>query len=254
MDIPTTGNLAGVKPGSKDCGDCPIRRQAICSRCQQDELLLLEKMKTYRTFQKGEMIAYTGEEMSHVGTLVTGIASVSQGMEDGRRQIMGMLLPSDFVGRPGRRTAQYDIVAASEVIMCRFEISAFERLLAESPALGPRLLEMTMDELDAAREWMLLLGRKSAREKIATLIYMIAVKSRALSGETAVSNFQFTLPLTRETLADYLGLTIETVSRQLTALRKDNVIAIQGQRQVTIPDFRLLLDETGDDYSGNVLP
>jgi len=254
MDAMTTTSLTGVKPGSKDCGDCPIRRQAICSRCQQDELLLLDKMKTYRTFQKGEMIAYAGQQISHVGTLVTGIASIAQGMEDGRRQIMGMLLPSDFVGRPGRRTAQYDIVAASEVVMCRFEITAFEQLLAQSPSLGPRLLEMTMDELDAAREWMLLLGRKSAREKIATLIYMIAAKSRALSGATPHGKFEFTLPLTRETLADYLGLTVETVSRQLTALRKDNVIAIQGQRQVTIMDFRLLLDETGDDYSGNVLP
>jgi len=141
----TTADLTGVKPGSKDCGDCPIRRQAICSRCQHDELLLLDKMKTYRTFQKGEMIAYAGEDMCYVGTLVTGIAAISQGLEDGRRQIMGMLLPSDFVGRPGRRTTHYDIVAASEVVMCRFEINAFERLLAESPALGPRLLEMTMD-------------------------------------------------------------------------------------------------------------
>jgi CRP/FNR family transcriptional regulator len=250
----TTADLTGVKPGSKDCGDCPIRRQAICSRCQHDELLLLDKMKTYRTFQKGEMIAYAGEDMCYVGTLVTGIASISQGLEDGRRQIMGMLLPSDFVGRPGRRTTHYDIVAASEVVMCRFEINAFERLLAESPALGPRLLEMTMDELDAAREWMLLLGRKSAREKIATLICMIATKSRSLSGMTTDGSFEFTMPLTRETMADYLGLTIETVSRQLTALRKDHVIAIKGQRQITIPDFRLLLDETGDDYSGNVLP
>lgn len=254
MDAMTTTSLTGVKPGSKHCGDCPIRRQAICSRCQQNELLLLDKMKTYRTFQKGEMIAYAGQQISHVGTLVTGIASIAQGMEDGRRQIMGMLLPSDFVGRPGRRTAQYDIVAASEVVMCRFEITAFEQLLAQSQSLGPRLLEVTMDELDAAREWMLLLGRKSAREKIATLIYMIAAKSRALSGATPHGEFEFTLPLTRETLADYLGLTVETVSRQLTALRKDNVIAIQGQRQVTIMDFRLLLDETGDDYSGNVLP
>jgi len=211
-------------------------------------------MKTYRTYAKGEMITYAGAEISHVGTLVKGVASISQGLDDGRRQIMGILLPSDFIGRPGRRTAQYDITAASEVVMCRFEITAFERLLAASPALGPRLLEMTMDELDAAREWMLLLGRKSAREKIATLIAMIALKSRSLAGGDVNDAFDFALPLTRETLADYLGLTIETVSRQITALRKDEVISIKGQRQITIPDFRRLLDETGDDYSGNVLP
>ena len=137
--------------------------------------------------------------------------------------------------------------------MCRFAINAFEKMLGESPALGPRLLEMTLDELDAAREWMLLLGRKSARERIATLLYMIATRSRSLHPDQDNVNFRFELPLTRETLADYLGLTIETVSRQFTALRKDRIIELQGQRQVTIPDFRRLLDETGDDYSGSVL-
>jgi len=247
-------NLTGVKPVSKNCGDCPIQRQAICSRCGSDELLVLEKMKTYRTYEKGEMITYSGAPVTHVGTLVSGVASISQGLDDGRRQIMGILLPSDFVGRPGASEAHYDITAASEVVMCRFEIRAFERLLATSPALAPRLLEMTMDELDAAREWMLLLGRKSAREKIATLIYMIALKTRSLSGASAGEAFAFMLPLTRETLADYLGLTIETVSRQISALRRDGVVSLAGQREILIPDFRRLLDETGDDYSGNVLP
>ena len=236
-----------------DCGDCPIRRQAICARCNIDELEALNAIKTYRTFAKGETICYAGETITHVGTLVTGIAAISQGLEDGRRQIMGILLPSDFVGRPGRLVSQYDIVAASEVVMCRFKIGAFESMLAESPALGPRLLEMTLDELDAAREWMLLLGRKSARERIATLLFMIATKNRTLRELDDQTKFTFELPLTRETLADYLGLTIETVSRQFTALRKDKVIELQGQRQVTVPDFHRLLDETGDDYSGNVL-
>jgi len=237
----------------RDCGTCPIRHQAICARCNNEELARLDAMKTYRTFAKGETISYAGERITHVGTLVTGVASISQGLEDGRRQIMGILLPSDFVGRPGRPVSQYDVVAASEVVMCRFALGAFETMLAESPALGPRLLEMTLDELDAAREWMLLLGRKSARERIATLLYMIATKSRSMRPGESRTNFQFELPLTRETLADYLGLTIETVSRQFTALRKGGIIELQGQRQITIPDFHRLLDETGDDFSGNVL-
>ncbi len=99
--------------------------------------------------------------------------------------------------------------------------------MAESPALGPRLLEMTLDELDAAREWMLVLSRKSARERIATLLYLIATRSRTLRESDGQTNFTFELPLTRETLADYLGLTIETVSRQFTALRKDKVIELK---------------------------
>jgi CRP/FNR family transcriptional regulator len=195
-----------------------------------------------------------GEPMRHVGSLVSGVASISQALEDGRRQIMGVLLPSDFIGRPGRRQAQYDITAASEVVICRFEITAFENMLRVSPSLGPRLLEMTMDELDAVRDWMLLLGRKSAREKVATLIYHFAAKNRLLSGELDHQSWHFMLPLTREALADYLGLTIETVSRQMSALKKAGVIALQGQRVIVIPDFRLLQAETGDECNNDQLP
>lgn len=237
------------------CGQCPIRHQAICSRCLPEELAVLDQMKTYRTYAKGEMITYTGAPINHVGTLVSGMASISQSLEDGRRQIMGILLPSDFIGRPGARVAQYDITASTEVTMCRFEINAFEDMLATSPTLGPRLLEMTMDELDAAREWMLLLGRKSAREKIATVLSMIAVKNKSLAGHDADNDvLDFILPLTRETLADYLGLTIETVSRQFTALRQDGVISVKGQRHITIHDYRRLLVEAGDSYRGAFSP
>jgi CRP/FNR family transcriptional regulator len=109
---------------------------------------------------------------------------------------------------------------------------------------------MTLDELDAAREWMLLLGRKSARERIATLLYLIATRSRSLGDVGDQANFTFELPLTRETLADYLGLTIETVSRQFTGLRKDKVIDLEGQRQVRVPDFPKLYAETGDHPDG----
>ena len=241
-----------AKPGGadlalRDCGDCPIRRQAVCSRCQADELETLDRMKSYRTYAKGQPIASAGGEVRHVGTLVSGVASISQDLEDGRRQVMGVLLPSDFVGRPGARTAIYDVTAVSEVVMCRFEIAAFERLLESSPTIGPRLLEMTMDELDAARQWMLLLGRKTAREKIATLLHMVAVRSMALEGSGGGGRIEFTLPLTRATIADYLGLTIETVSRQITALRRDGVVGTRGRNMVVVPDPGRLLEETGGD-------
>jgi CRP/FNR family transcriptional regulator len=115
--------------------------------------------------------------------------------------------------------------------------------------VAQRLLEMTLDELDAAREWMLLLGRKTAREKIASLLALLARRDAAAKGRGGVV---FDLPLTREEMADYLGLTLETVSRQMTALRKDGVIALDGTRHVRVADFDRLLDETGDDTDGDV--
>lgn len=97
-----------------------------------------------------------------------------------------------------------------DVVLCCFESHAFERLLSESRTLEPRLLELTMDELDAMHEWTVLLGRKSARERIATLNYRFAPKSNFLSGKPVDAPFDFRLPLKQSILADYLGLTKET--------------------------------------------
>ena len=114
------------------------------------------------------------------------------------------------------------------------------------------LLEMTLDELDAAREWMLLLGRKTAREKIASLLVILARRDAALRAQGAATRASFDLPLTREAMADYLGLTLETVSRQISALKRDGVIGLVGTRRVDVPDMRRLIDEAGDDSHGGM--
>ncbi|MEY4696031.1 MAG: hypothetical protein RIT14_459 [Pseudomonadota bacterium] len=238
---------------SQDCGDCPIRHRAVCARCETDELQKLEQIKYYRSFEAGQTIIWSGDRMDFVASVVTGIATLTQTMEDGRRQMVGLLLPSDFVGRPGRATAAYDVTATTDLVMCCFRKKPFEDMMQSTPHIAQRLLEMTLDELDAAREWMLLLGRKTAREKIASLIAIIARRDASLKLRSAKGALVFDLPLTREEMADYLGLTLETVSRQVSALKRDGVITLEGKRHVIIPDFDLLMEETGDDSDGGFL-
>ena len=108
-------------------------------------------------------------------------------------------------------------------------------------------MEMTLDELDAAREWMLVLGRKTAREKIASLLSIIARREASLAERPAQNGASFDLPLTREAMADYLGLTLETVSRQISALKRDGVIEMKGKRQITVPVSDALVAESGDE-------
>ena len=237
----------------QQCGDCPIRHRAVCARCESDELAVLEQIKYYRSSQAGQTIIWSGDRMAFVGSVVTGIATLTQTMEDGRRQMVGLLLPSDFVGRPGRATAAFDVTATTDVVMCCFRKKPFEDMMAATPHIAQRLLEMTLDELDAAREWMLVLGRKTAREKIASLISIIARREAALRVRARKGMLSVDLPLTREEMADYLGLTLETVSRQISALKKDGVIALEGNRHVTIPDLDRLLEEAGDDGDGGML-
>nr|WP_303645109.1 Crp/Fnr family transcriptional regulator [Tropicimonas marinistellae] len=236
-----------------DCGNCPIRHRAVCARCDATELDQLEEMKYYRTFEAGQTIAWTGDKLDFVATVVSGIATLSQTLEDGRTQMVGLLLPSDFMGRPGREMATYDVTATTEVVMCCFRRRPFEDLMRSTPHIAQRLLEMTLDELDAAREWMLLLGRKTAREKIASLLAIIARRNATLKFGQAQGPMEFDLPLTREAMADYLGLTLETVSRQVSALKREGVIELAGKRHVSVPDFDRLMLETGDDTDGGML-
>jgi CRP/FNR family transcriptional regulator len=242
-----------VAPKVRDCQDCPIRHRAVCARCDTQELALLEDIKYYRSFSAGQTIMWAGDRMDFVASVVSGVASLTQTMEDGRTQMVGLLLPSDFVGRPGRDRAAYTVGATTDLVMCCFRRKPFEQMIEKTPHIAHRLLEMTLDELDAAREWMLVLGRKTAREKIASLLSIIARRDAMLSKSVQSSSFAFDLPLTREAMSDYLGLTLETVSRQMSALKKDGAIRLEGKRRIVIPDMDRLLEEAGDDSDGGFL-
>ncbi len=236
------------------CADCAIRHRAVCALCGPEHLDELNRIKSYRRYQPGDPIAWAGEQSKTVGSVVEGVAMLSSTLADGRRQMVGLLLPSDFLGRPGRGRSAYDVVAVTAVTLCLFQRTEFERLVARTPQLERRLLEMTLDELDSAREWMLLLGRKTAREKIASLFVIMARRDAELHRSTAGDGIEFPLYITREAMADYLGLTIETVSRQISALRREGIIELRENRMIHVPDLVRLIDESGDDADGGVLP
>lgn len=227
------------------CSECPIRHRAVCSRCDTDELAVLEKIKIYRSFKAGEQILWRGEAMDYVASVVSGVATLGKTLEDGRTQMVGLLLPSDFIGRPGRAAVEFDVTAVSDVTLCCFERIPFERLLIATPRIAQRLVEIALDELDAAREWMLLLGRKTAREKIATFIEMLVQRNSIDHGITPA--LTLTLPLTREEIANYLGLTLETVSRQLSALKSENILHFKDRRHFEVMDLAALRVISGDD-------
>ncbi len=232
------------------CSDCPIRHRAVCSRCDGDELLQLEAMKSYRSYKAGDVILWRGEPLEFVASVVSGVANLSKTLEDGRTQMVGLLLPSDFIGRPGRTQVEFDVTATTDVTLCRFARVPFERLIEETPHVAQRLMELALDELDAARGWMILLGRKTAREKIATFLDLLA--SRADFDRTS-GKITLDMPMTRDQIANFLGLTLETVSRQLNALKKDGIIAFSGRRELDVIDIAALREATGDDADGGMI-
>ncbi len=239
--------MVAVVERASQCQSCPIRHRAVCASCDADELAMLEAMKYYRTYEAGQPIVWRGDRLEFVASVVSGTATIEQLAEDGRRQTLGLLLPSDFLGRPGREIALYDVSAVTEVTLCCFRRVQFEKLVTETPHVAQRLLEMALDELDAARDWMFLLGRKTAREKIATFLLLIERRTRAPGLDLNFGPAQIELPLTRDAMASYLGLTLETVSRQISGLKKEGLISLTGNRLVTIPDVNALKAEAGED-------
>lgn len=235
------------------CADCNIRYRAVCSTCDNDELSKLEDIKYYRTYDAGQPIMFEGDEMHFVASVVTGAATLSRTLPDGRVQMVGLMLPSDFIGRPGRETVDFDVTAIQSVTLCCFRRKPFEKIVATTPHIGQRLLEMTLDELDVAREWMMLLGRKTARERITFLLALIARRTADLNLAKVADGLEFEMPMSREAMSNYLGMTIETVSRQMTALRKEGIIILTGTREIKIPDMARLKAQTGDEITPGAL-
>ncbi|KQX17907.1 MULTISPECIES: Crp/Fnr family transcriptional regulator [unclassified Sphingomonas] len=222
-EAPVAGRAASL-PSS--CADCRVRASAICCALDDSGLTALSRLGRRITLTAGQALLWEGGEAVTVGNVLSGILKLSTMTGDGREQIVGIVYPSDFIGRPFGKDSPHSVTALTDASLCVFGRSAFDRFAREHEAIGHALLERTLAELDRARHWMLLLGRKAAGERVASLIVEIA--DRAGGGPSVE------LPLSRQQMADVLGLTIETVSRSLTRLKRAGIISLPGLRRLTI--------------------
>lgn len=250
--MPPSAQVPDLFGTPEKCSTCPIRHRAVCSYSTPAELVKLDEAKFYRDYEPGQEIVGEGEAIKALGSVVEGVVALHKTLEDGRRQMVGLLFASDFIGRPLRPIAPYDAVAVTPVRMCLFHRKQFEAILSENHSLERRLLEMTLDELDAAREWMLLLGRKTAAEKLASFLLILGRRAALLKKQPAQNGLNVAIPLTREAIAEFLGLTIETVSRQFTQLRKQGLIELPDKRSVTFADLRGLRELAGDEPDDDI--
>jgi CRP/FNR family transcriptional regulator len=204
---------------------------------------LLELSRHTRVVRQGAGSELIGDDtdVTSYANVMTGVVKLTKMLEDGRQQVVGLQFAPDFLGRLYGKQSRLSAEAASDVDLCRIPKSALEAIMAANPALEHRLHEQTLRELDEARDWMVTLGRKTAGEKVASFLFLIATHIDPVAqiqrelGERG--DAEFDLPLSRADIADFLGLTIETVSRQITKLRKAGVIAVENNRKFIIPDL-----------------
>jgi CRP/FNR family transcriptional regulator, anaerobic regulatory protein len=186
----------------------------------------------------GRALFNEDEANNVVATVLAGVAKVSVSLADGRTQVVGLHFPADFIGRPFAAPVAPLTEAATDVELCCFDRSRFEALLAEHKGLEEVFVRQVTAELDAAREWMLLLGHKTAEERMASLILLCLRRFEPpdCAGHLPETELRIELPLSRTEIAQFLGLTIETVSRMLKRLSTEGVIAIESGRGIRVRD------------------
>jgi len=230
------------------CDSCVVRNRAICSALDGTEIDALNAIGRRRKLKAGESLIWEGEDSVLVANVIDGVLKLSTGTEDGREQIVGVVYPSEFIGRPFGGTTNHGVTALTDSQVCVFSRRDFDAFAREHPKLEHKLLERTLGELDRTRRWMLLLGRKSASEKLAT--FLLEMTER-LTPTTCEARFddpghqRIDLPFSRQQIADVLGLTIETVSRQFTRLKAEGIIDLPSRREVVIIDREALTAEAG---------
>jgi len=218
-----------LEPGHP-CFNCAVRELAVCGVLESAALRAFKESGPTVHHQAGETIVFEGDEAQCVYSLTSGLLRLSKLLPDGRRQIAGFLFPGDFLGITLEEDHAFTAEAIAPSTLCKFPRRHFEAFMADHPALERRLYAVAAHELAAARQQLVLLGRKTATERLASFLLMLDGRCHAARGGDAIE-----LPMSRADMADYLGLRIETVSREFSTLRASRVIQL-----VTRQSFRIL--------------
>lgn len=178
---------------------------------------------------KDEELFAEGEPAEYFYRVVSGTVRTCKLLSDGRRQIDAFHLPGDIFGIEACAEHRFSAEAVGGTTVMAYRRSSLDRLTREHPAFGEQILSSMLRNLQRAQDHMLLLGRKNAKEKIAS--FLLDLAQRLHEGD------RVELPMQRNDIADHLGLTIETVSRTLTEFARSGLIALAaGSRSISLVD------------------
>lgn len=233
VDVPTSEARA------HSCQDCDVREVSICAALRFDELDELEHLAQTQTYDPRATLFREGDDAAHVYNITKGMLRLSRLLTDGRRQVLGFVLPGEFLGLSLSDRQGFTAETVSAVEACRFERKAFIAYVEKKPHLLRSLHIATAQELALGREQMVLLGRRTAEEKVAAFLLSLRHRYRRIR----TCDVTLPLPMTRQDIADYCGLTLETVSRVFSKLAREKVILIipDGVRVIMIDRLRALV-------------
>jgi CRP/FNR family transcriptional regulator len=202
----------------------------VCAPLEDRELAEVAGISTTVELTPGEPLFDEGEPANNVFNVTAGCLKVYKLLSDGRRQVTGFLFAGDFVGLSNDANYAYSAEAVTHGSLCRFSRRKLEGVLERYPKMEKRLLSMASNELAAAQEQMLLLGRKTAKEKIASFLLMLSRRAQ----QRGLAANPVSVPMSRTDIGDYLGLTTETVSRTFTHLKTGGAIRMLSGGKVEL--------------------
>lgn len=231
--LPATGATAWR---SSDCRTCRIRAWSICSALSDEELIALDRVQRRQELSRGRPIFYEGDAADNVYILTGGMVRLVRLIADGRRQVTGFRVAGDLIGLAHTPSYAYTAEAIDAVTACRIERRAFERLCERFPRLERHLLHHVCGELAQVQEQVLTLGRRSVRERLA--IFLLSLRRRL--AEQGPADHAIRLPMRRTDIADFIGTTVETVSRILTRMRREGLIELPQADTIILKDEEAL--------------
>ena len=233
MNSAQTVNLA---PTFTRCSLCKIRSYSFCRCLHDDDLKIFSEISTEKKYLNNQNIFLQQDISVNLFNITEGNIKIYQLLNDGRVQIIGFLYPGDFFGSYKNGKYNYSADAIGDVRVCVFDQKKLDEYIEKNMSLAKELLHLTSHELTLAQDRISVLGKFGATERLAKFIFNISEQRKRIGWK----NNPISLPMTRQDIADYLGLTIETVSREFSKLKISNIIKILNTKQIFINDFEKL--------------
>ena len=231
MDMATRVESLANLESDHPCYNCAVRELAVCGVLDAAALRRFKASGPTVHFETGDTVVFEADQAASVYSLTSGLLRLSKLLPDGRRQIAGFLFPGDFLGITMEEEHAFTAEAIAPSALCKFQRRQFDDFVTNHPELERRLYAVAAHELAAARQQLVLLGRKTATERIASFLLMLAGRCHSQRNGPDIP-----FPMSRADIADYLGLRIETVSREISALKVKRVIQLTGRQSFRIID------------------
>ncbi len=228
----------------------PIRHRGIRTVLSEDQLRKLESAARRKTFRAGELIFMEGDVTTHSFIVVAGALKLTKMHPDGERHVIGLMFQDDLLCGMFKPNQTCSAEAATDLELCAIPLEALSSLTSEAPGLERVLFRGALSELEGGHDWIMLLRGCSAYQRVAGFLRLVAKRGQQDEGGC----IRFSLPLSRAEIASFLGITIETVSRQMTLMKKRGVIELpvsRDSREVIVPNLVLLSAHAERELSAN---